>query len=271
MVRFTITIKQKTMSKIFYLSILVFSTLLFAGCDKETDWRAESQAVPTGRPFLKINYASAYAANPSVILSINDARVSNSITARTPFPGGGYNTGGGSQGDYLTVPAGSNKLAISIPSKNFYADSVVLFTTTLNLDPDKFYSAHIADTGSKTKILLTQDDLTQPDTGQVKFRFINLIPNVTAIDLYYGTTLVAGNVPYLTSSPYFTMRVPATRADWIIRETGTGATGTILASYAAASNANTTISQRVYTAFAMGYKGQTTTARRPYISFYLMK
>lgn len=259
------------MRKILSLSILLYSALLLAGCDKETDWRAESQTVPAGRSLLKINYASAYAANPSVILSINDARVSNPITARTPFPGGGYNTGGGSQGDYLMVPAGGNKLAITIPNKSFHADSVVLFTTSMNLAADKFYSAHIADTGSKTKILVTEDDLTQPDTGQVRFRFINLIPNVTAIDLYYGTTLVAGNVPYLSSSPYFTMRVPATRSDWIIRETGTGATGTILASYTAANNANTTINQRVYTAFAMGYKGQTTTARRPYISFYLMK
>lgn len=254
------------MRKILSLSILLLSALLFAGCDKEADWRAESQTVSAGRPLLKINYASAYNANPSVILSINDARVSNSLTARTPFPGGGYNTGGGSQGDYLMVPMGSNKLAISIPNKSFYADSVVLFTTTVNLDPDKYYTAHITDTAANTKVVVTQDDRSLPDTGTTKFRFINLMPNVPAIDLYYGTTLVASNVPYLGYSDYITMPVPKTALAWTIREAGAAPTSAALATY---TSANTTLARRVYTGFAMGYKGQTSTARKPYISFFL--
>lgn len=253
------------MSKILSLSILLFSILMI-GCDKEADWRAESQAVPAGKTLLKINYASAYNTNPSVILSLNDARVSNPITARTPFPGGGYNTGGGSQGDYLAVPAGSNKLAISIPNKSFHADSIVLFTTTMNLDPDKYYTAHITDTAANTKIVLTQDDRSLPDTGKTRFRFVNLMPNVPSIDLYYGTTKVASSVPYLGFTDYITMQVPPTALAWSIREAGASPTSTALATY---SSANTTLARRVYTGFAMGYKGQTSTTRKPYISFML--
>jgi hypothetical protein len=255
-------LKLLIMRKILSISLLALSTLVFVGCDKETDWKAKAENVPAGKSFLKINYVSAYAANPGVILSLNNARVSNTITARTPFPGGGYNTGGGSQGDYLGVAAGHNSLAVTIPNKSFYADSVVLFTTSLNLNPEKYYTVHITDTASKTKVVVTMDDLTQPDTGSTRFRFINLMPNVPAVDLYYGTTKVASNIAYLSTSDYVTMKVPATNLAWTIREAGAAPTSTALATY---TSGNTTLSQRVYTAFAVGYKGSTDAARRPYI------
>jgi hypothetical protein len=92
------------------------------------------------------------------------------------------------------------------------------------------------------------------------------MPNVPSVDLYYGTTLVSSAIPYLTSSAYFDLPSPITTAAWTIRETGAAPTSTALATY---TSANTSQRRRIYTAFALGYKGQTATTTRPYISFFL--
>ena len=95
------------------------------------------------------------------------------------------------------------------------------------------------------------------------------MPNVPAIDLYYGTTRVATNIPYLGSTDYFDLAVPTTALAWTIRATGTAATSTALATY---TSINTNLNQRVYTAFASGYSGlPTTDPRRPFVAFYLVR
>jgi len=255
------------MRKLLNIVPLLLLIGFLASCKKENKLIAEVDEVNTSsQAFVKINYASAYAANSSVQLKVNNTRVSYLLTARTPFPGGGYNTGGASQDDYLALTPGTVPFSISIPNKNTNNDSVVLFNSNITLAAGKHYSVHIADTAAKTKMIVLEDDISKADTGQSKYRFVNLIPNVTAIDLYYGTTLVAGNIPYLGNSNYFTMPRPATSLAWSIREAGTGPTGTVLATYTSASS---TLSERSYTAFAMGYKGSTDAARKPYISFYL--
>lgn len=251
--------------------IIFFGTLLslgvLSGCDKEIPVVAVAENVTSGQTFLKINYVSAYASNPNVQLKLNNTRVSNVITARTPFPGGGFNTGGGSSNDYLALNPGNIPLSITVPNRNALSDSIVLFNSGLTLDAGKYYSAHITDTGASTKMIVLQDDLTKPDTGRSRYRFVNLMPNVPSIDLYYGTTKVASSVAYLTSSPYFDLPTPNPRQDWIIREAGV--TTSSLATYGVANNANTTLTQRVYTVFASGYKSGTG-ARLPFVAFYLI-
>lgn len=254
------------MKKLIAIASLIFSVGIFSGCDKTTNEIMSAKNVIPEHTFLKINYVSAYASNPGVQLAVNGIRVSNLITARTPFPGGGYNTGGGSNNDYLAFVGGNTTVKVVIPVKTTATDSVTLFEKALNLEAGKHYSLHITDTASKTKYLLLEDILIRPDTGRSKFRFVNLMPNVPAIDLYYGTTKVADNIAYLTSSPYFEVLRPATALAWTIREAGTSPTSTALATY---TSANTTLDQRVYTAFAVGYKGAPDAARKPYISFYL--
>jgi hypothetical protein len=256
------------MKKIFLFSILASSIAMITGCDKETEITAPSENVNSSQAQLKINFVSAYTANPSVQLKLNDTRVSNLITARTPFPGGGYNTGGGSTGDYLAVNPGTVGLTIAIPNKNTSNDSVVLFKSNLNLEAGKNYTVHVTDTAANTKMLLTEDDVSFAQNGQVRYRFINLMPNVPAVDLYYGNTLVAANVQYLKSSPYFTMLVPATSLTWSVRQAGADPSSTALATYL---SANTSINGRAYTAMATGYKGATDAVRKPFISFYLNK
>lgn len=251
-------------------SSLAILFLVITGCEKEAEKTAEFTMVTTNQALLKINYNAAYTANPGVQLKLNDTRVSSLITARTPFPGGGFNTGGDNRPDYLTVAPGNVKLGVSIPNNNTNSDSVVLFTTSFTLEANKNYTAHITDTGANTKIVLLADDVTMPDTGTSRYKFVHLMPNVTAIDLYHGTTLVAANVPYLGSVVFNRLTWGAT-SSWTTREAGSGPAGTVLATY---SSTNTIIPQRGYTVFAVGYKGLATTApgyatRRPYVSFFL--
>lgn len=249
------------------ITCLLFVAIL-SGCSKKDIKYGDFELVNSTQSFLKINFASAYSANPNVQFSVNGVRVSNLLTARTPFPGGGYNTGGGSTPDYLAVKPGSLTFSISIPQKNTNIDSVVLYSTAVNVTAGEYNTLHIADTSTSTQSVLIPDNRMSPDSGYAKFRFINLMPNVPAIDLYYGTTVVASNIAYKVVSDYFTIAVPATALAWSVRPAGAAPSSTALATYTSAS---TTTNGRSYTAFAMGYSGQTSTARKPYISFFLIK
>ena len=257
------------MKKIFIMfSVAGTLGLALMSCEKEYERIAVETNVGSDKALLKVNFVSQYTGNPSVQIKLNDVRISNLITARTPFPGGGFNTGGGSTNDYLAVNPGQSTLKISIPNKGTETDSVVLFNTSITLANSKNYTAHITDTGTNTKILLLEDSIAQPASGKSKYRFVHLMPNVAAADLYYGTTLVASNVKYLESSPYFELPIPATALAWNVRETlPVGVPiGPVIATYAA--NISTSGNRRVYTAFTSGYKGEpAASTKRPFISF----
>lgn len=260
-------LKQKKMKNIFLNFLAVAVIFIVSSCNKDTEYTATQSFPNANTAYLKINYASMYPANPSVQIAINDVRVSGAITGRTPFPGGGYNTSGSNFPDYLAVKAGVNKVSIVSLNKGTQNDSLVLFFTNFTLDAGKHYTAHIADTGSKTRAFLQEDILGFSDTTS-RYRFVNLMPNVPLADLYYGTTLVSTGIPYLGSSAYFDLPSPATSLGWFIRETGSSPTSTALATYL---SSNTSIRGRIYTAFALGYKGQTATTTKPYISFFLVQ
>lgn len=256
------------MKKIIINSAVLALLTVFMSCDKKIEYTATRDFVKPSDARLKINYLSAYTTNPSVQLSINAERVSGLIAGRTPFPGGGYNTNGSNFADYLAVNPGTNTLKISIPKKGTNVDSIVLFTTSLNLEATKTYTAHITDTFSRTMAVLVEDSLWLAPVGSSRYRFLNMMPNVPFIDLYYGPEKVASAIPYLGYSPSFTVPVPVTTLAWTIRETGSSPTSTALATYA---SANTHFGTRVYSVFALGYKGSTATNTKPYVSFLLNK
>ncbi len=255
----------KMKSNLKYLIIILLAAGI-TGCKKEIAYNATRTFPTENDALLKINYVSAYALNPGVQLVINGQRVSNLITFRTPFPGGGYNTNGSNYPDYLSVPSGTATVAVTIPKKNTNTDSVVLFSTSVKVDPLKNYTLHVGDTGTKTGAFLATDIIAPAPYNTSTYKFVNMMPNVPYMDLYYNTTLVAAGVPYLGSSNYFTLPVPSATGTWFIRETGTPATGTALTSY---SNSTTSQNQRVYTVFSCGYKGSSATNTKPYVSFLL--
>lgn len=255
------------MKKRFINLFLAASVLMMVGCKKSKDYKAEFDRTGPNNTLLKVIYASAYSLNPTVQLSIDDVRVSGLITGRTPFPGGGYNTAGSNFADYLALTPGSRKLSVSIPKKGTNVDSVVLFSTQLNLERDKNFTVSIMDTLAKTKALLVVDTVEQPVESTIKYRFVNLIPNAPIVDLYYGTALVASGVAYNTAGKVFSMLIPAVSTlSWTVKEFPSTIASPTLATY---SSPNTVINQRMYTAFAMGYKGSASTTLRPYISFTL--
>jgi Domain of unknown function (DUF4397) len=257
------------MKKTIINTLLILIIVIAGSCKKQTEYLAERTFVQADNALLKINYLSAYTANPSVQLSINNTRVSGLIAVRNPFPGGGFNTSGQNFPDYLALTPGATALSIAIPKKNTNADSVLLFTTNLILTAAKNYTVHVSDTAANTKAVLLEDDISLPAAGTSKYRFVNMMPNVPLIDLYYGTTKVAAGIPYLGSTGYFNLpSVPAVALPWTIRETGTLPTSTALATY---TSGNTLLNQRVYTAFASGYKNPPVpaTVKIPFISFLL--
>ncbi|MEX0635209.1 MAG: DUF4397 domain-containing protein [Ferruginibacter sp.] len=252
------------MKKIFINSLIAATVLFVAGCEKSKEYKAPFEISDASQSKLKFIYASAYLANPGVQISIDGIRVSNLITGRTPFPGGGFNTSGSNFPDYLRVAVGARNIKISIPKRLTNIDSIVLYSTQVTLEANRNYTLNVMDTLTLTKSTLVSDTILQPTDGTVKYRFINLMPNAPRLDLYFGTKLMATNIQYNTEGITFVMDVPALNEAWFIRETGTLPTSTALATY---SSANTIRNQRMFTAFAMGYKGSAVTNTRPYIAF----
>jgi hypothetical protein len=250
------------------LAALFAGTVFLLACKKNliTSY-VDATSITSEDAQLKINFNSLYAANPLVYFRVNGAKVSGSMNARSPFPGGGFNTGGDARADYLVLKPGSQKVDVILPKKvaSPVEDSLILFTTTITLEAGKYYTLHTTDTAANTTSVLTTEDTNRPDSAFSKLRFINLMPNVPAVDLYYGTTLVASNIPYKGASPYFTVAATSALA-WATRPAGALATSTALATY---TSATTTANRRISTAFAIGYNLATDAVRKPYISFLL--
>ncbi len=258
------------MTKIFSQTIIMslLAVLLFVGCEKNKDnVFSEYDVVDLEtKAFVKVNYNVAFLnINTASQLKINGVRVSGLLTNRYPFPGGGFNTGGGSTGDYLPVTPGAIAISLTIPKKGTSIDSVDILKTTINVAVGKRYTLHVADTVA-TKSLLVEENYAPADSGFVRMRFANLIPNVPSVDLYNNTTKIASEVPFMAISDSFTLPTGvATSTVWNIRLGGSAATSTVLATYTLTANVQ---NRRVYTVFASGWSGRTETARRPFVSFF---
>ncbi len=260
---------MKILSKISLFALLAVLSLY--GCRKTSTNNVFSEYDIVDlkeNALVKINYNVAFKDNPSVQIKINGVRVSGTdIKTRYPFPGGGWGTLGGSTGDYLPIKAGSSEVLISIPMKGTSVDSVEIYKTTLTTVPGKRYTLHVADSLDR-KSLLVDENFTRPDSGMVRYRFVNLMANVPSLDLYNGTELVSSNISFMGISAEFTLPSgPPTATQWSIRTAGALPTSTALASYTSAS---VVLQQRVYTVFANGYSGLTDLARKPYLSFYFV-
>ncbi|MDI9364447.1 MAG: hypothetical protein QM541_05820 [Flavobacterium sp.] len=228
---------------------------------------------------LKIVIASAYTVDyATFMLKVNGQTVGSALQTRTPFPGGGYNTRGSNYALYLAVPKGDDTISLVIPKVGTSIDSILFYKTVVNIPDDTTRTLHITDTlvnatVNNTKSLLVKNYVNYIDTGYCRFRFVNLIPNVAAVDVYLNGTLMKANVPYLSSTDTFTVRTGVNAPNyasfatptWAVRTAGAVSTSTAIATYA---NASGLISQRVMTVFCMGYSGSTGT-KLPYVSLTL--
>lgn len=272
------------MKKINLKYILPFFTMaLVYACSKDagvTNQPYSVYGINANQGQLKINLGFAYTINyNTLLLKINDSVVSNSLTTRTPFPGGGYNTNGSNFALYLGVKQGDNTVAVVIPKFGTNIDSVVLYKTTVTIPDNKAYTLHIADTMvnssvNNTKSILVNNIINDMDTGWCRFKFVNMIPNLSAVDLYLNGVKIKSAIPFMTATDTFSVRTgvyqpgyTGATTTWAIRPAGALSTSTATASYA---NANGLQSQKVMTIFSMGYSGLTGT-RLPYVAFTLDK
>jgi hypothetical protein len=272
------------MKKSYLKYILGFlAVVLVYACQKDsgvTNLPYQAYAVTSSQGQLKINLGFAYTINyNTLLLKINDSVVSNSLTTRNPFPGGGYNTGGSNFALYLAVKQGDNKVSVVIPKFGTSVDSVVLYTTKINIPDNNPYTLHIADTmvnssQNNTQSILVKNIINDMDTGWCRFKFVNMIPNLPSVDLYLNGVKIKSAIPFMTATDTFSVRTgvyqpgyTGATTSWTVRPAGALATSAATATYA---NALGLQSQKVMTIFTMGYAGMTGT-RLPFVSFTLDK
>ena len=250
---------------IYSLACVLCVVMVITGCTKNELTLSAGYTETVGVAKLKVVHAMPFALNPSIQIALNGERISSIITYCTPFPGGGLNTGGSSQPDYLAALVGANAIKLSTPNFNTNQDSVLRFSGNVLLEADKNYTAFITDTAATASSVLVTDNVNLPDSGKSNYRFVNLIPNLTAIDLYYNNVLVAGNIPYKGSSTPFSIQVIGASASWAIRPAGALASSTAITTYS-----NLVPNQRSFNVFCRGYSGATGT-RAPAISLMYLR
>lgn len=267
---------MKQLNKLVLAGILVLG--LFS-CEKSIQNFGDVDFVSEADAIVKINMSSIYPDDRYMFVKFNNMRITPLIRGREPFPGGGYNTRGDSRPDFLKVKAGSIDVKICLPyKKDDGRDSIILFESKINLEARKRYTLHITDTAKNTKMVLNEENLSVPDSTFARYRLTNLMPNMEAIDLYYGApangalptqdSLIIKNIKYLESSDYFELNRITART-WKIRPAGAPVTdATVLASY---SNAGAILDRRSYTIFALGYNGFSSAIMKPYVSFFLVR
>jgi hypothetical protein len=235
-----------TQQHIRFFSIAYCTLVIIMAC-KKNQLTVSPYDYADGKALFKINYACASSKNPGVRLRINDVIVSNNITYATPFPGGGLNTGGSNNADYLQAEPGTNNIKLSILKAGTDIDSIVMYETTVDLQQETYQTLHVADTGAAIQSVFLTDPGGMEDSGFVQYRFINLIPNSTGLDLYFGTQKMASNVAYKQVTESFRLAAGVTGA-WSLRTAG--GTVTLPNRY---TNTGTTSNQRVFTVYARGY------------------
>lgn len=251
--------------KLIITATFITAALVFWGC-KKNSYFITDRTSSAGSAQVKLGYFSAYTVLPNTILYINDKPVSNTLTAPIGFPGGGFNTNGSSNGDYLWVTPGSTKIQGFSPVPGTGNLMTKLFEFTQNFDQDKFYTFYITDTSATTAGFSVEDAKTAPDSGFVRIKFVNCMPNIAALDLYKGATnltatLFAGNVAYKGSTANFDIPIPSD--SFFIRPAGALASTTPIAKRAFASSLT---NRRIYTLLARGYNGAVATNLLPNLS-----
>lgn len=255
------------------ISVFIICAFAMVGCEKN-NLRIAGFDLTEGSALVKLNMALPYRLNPGIQVKFNDVRIAplftNTQTSNYayPFPGGGLNTQGNSAADFLTVTPGTLKVGVSFPKAGTNQDSVVIYTTSVNVEANKVYTLHLTDTSANVQSVLTTENQAVPDSGFTRYTFVNLIPNLPAVDLYFGTTLVAANIAYKAVSPTFTLASPTVNA-FAIRPAGAAASTTAIATYAT----GTVPDRRVMTVYSRGYNGiaGTTDIRRPQISLFYVR
>lgn len=249
--------------------------ILLVSCEKNS-LRLQETTDPSTGAYFKLGWFSPGLNSQGVQLKINDVRQSNQLgfgftaTSTTagyamPFPGGGLNTGGNNKNDYLAVPTGNIEVKLSVPKRGTNEDSITVLTTSVMVERGKYYSLMVTDSFPAAQSYILNDDVAYADSGSIKLRFTNAIPNVGGpVDFLRSNTttgvnqVVASNVNYKAATDFITFPVVVGTDTIKVRKSGTTA---FLATYATGSLTN----RRVFTVVSRGYISAAT-VRAPSIS-----
>lgn len=240
--------------------------MIFLSSCKKNGYSITDRSDIEGKSLVKLGLFSMRPVATNILIYNNGERISAPIAAPYPYPGGGFNTGGNSNGDYFALEPGENKFELFTTNTGTANLIAKLFETSQTLEANKRYTVYIADTASNTVAVLAPDDFTTPDSGFSKIRFINLVPNSTAVDFYKGNTLIQSNIAYKQFTDFFD--IPSSTIDtFSFRVAGSSPGPAITATgyYRFASNNN----QRIHSYIARGYLGfpnNSADLRRPTIS-----
>ena len=246
---------------------LLLSAVLFTACERESVVPSPSES-PSGMANLKVIYAMPYFVDAPVRIKINDSTVSSLITHTTPFPGGGLNTGGGNYDHYMGVKPGTVKVTVAVPQKGTATDSLLFYTGTVTLEANKYYSLFVTDTAANAKQYLVTENVERPvDPLTTRYKFVNVMPNQPALDLYFDSVKMASNVPYLgTSADFIVPRDSLVKI--FIRPAGAPLTTAPIYMYPTNTTTYTVPKNRVMTIYANGYSGSTDANRIGVISLF---
>ena len=159
---------------------------VFASCKKNTgvtNQPYDTYGTPANKGQLKVNLAFAYAIDyANLRIKLNGVYVSNLLQSRTPFPGGGYNTRGSNFALYMSVPLGTNAVSIVMPKFDTNVDSVVLFSTNVNITDNTPQTLHVTDTAASMKSVLLKNNIVGKAAGIGCFDNVIFIRNLIPSD-----------------------------------------------------------------------------------------
>lgn len=244
-----------------YHLYLFIPLLILAACTKNS-YNITDRLGVEGKALVKIGLFNMTAVATNLLIYSNGIKISGPIASPYPYPGGGFNTTGSSNGDYFALNPGDNKFELFTTNTGTANIISKFFETTQNLEANKRYTIYTTDTGSNAIAIKTPDDAVAPDSGFARIRFINLIPTST-VDFYKGNTLLKSAIKYKDFTEFFD--IPASTVDtFSIRPAGSpgGTALTATAYYRLATNTN----QRIYSFLSRGYIGSTDVLRKPNVS-----
>jgi hypothetical protein len=228
--------------------------LLLSACKKNT-FGTTKQESTENKALVKLALFNAPTVAPTLLVYNNGERISGALPLTPngyPFPGGGFNTAGSSNGDYLALNPGSNKFEFYTTNPGTANIITKFFETTQTFDANKKYTVYTTDTAANAVAITAPDDAAAPDSGFSRIRFVNLIPNTAAVDFYKGNTLLKSNVKYKEFTDFFDVQYGSD--SFSVRIAGSPA-GSALSSLAYRVIVPT--NKRIYSFLSRGYVGAT--------------
>ncbi|MFN8347983.1 MAG: DUF4397 domain-containing protein [Spirosomataceae bacterium] len=156
---------------------------MIMACGTEHDLLKDVQTASGAR--VKFFHAAPDA--PGVALYVNDKKFSAVLTVAPATPGVITYGSVFPSTDYALVEAGAAKAKLIIPASGATAETTV-FSGTVPVEADKYYSVFATGLAPTYGAVLIQDNMPAFNDRQVFFRVVNMIPNSTGV-----TASLAGN------------------------------------------------------------------------------